>query len=115
MRSGLIFLVLGVLVACSQSRVRRYEELIEPQLGKANKDEMSRLLGAKPTKCEKVKLYEQCEYRTARERNDPVPGEYSTGLAGSPDLKPFAYFDVIHLYYDETEVLREWSPVKVAQ
>lgn len=104
--------VVFLLGACAQPRIRRYEVLIEPRVNKAKKDEMAQVFGA-PVKCEKVELFERCEYRTNKGRNDPTPETHRPALAGMPDLRPYEYFDVIHLYYDADERLKDWAPVSM--
>ena len=112
MRNLFLLLVLSVLVSCAQSRVRRFDELIEPKIGKATKSNMSQLLGT-PVKCIRVAALERCEYRTASQRNDPVPGVHIPKKGMGPDVSPYEYFDVIHVFYDDFRVVRDWAPVVI--
>ena len=120
--NGIIFFVLrvlevvlaltGVIVGCAHSRIRRYEKLLEPEIGLGTKADMRALFGA-PVNCNKSKGLERCEYRTARERNDPVPAVMMKTQGLGPDVSAYEYFDVLHLFYDDFGVLREWAPIVI--
>jgi len=111
------FFVIGlwVLVGCTSPRLKRYHDLIDPHVGKAKKEKMDSLLGV-PSSCKRTPSLKLCEYRTASERNEPVPGvlEKPKGFGG-PDVSPYEYFDVLHLFYDDFGVLQEWNPVVIQQ
>lgn len=107
-----ILFTIFLCLACTQTRVERYADLIEPHIDGAKKPEMNRILGA-PTYCREEGKFEKCEYRTARGRNESVPGIHHKQPAMGPDLTPYEHFDVIHLYYDSFSVLKEWQPIVV--
>lgn len=108
----LILLTIFVCLACTETRIERYTDIIEPHVGGTHKAEMNKILGA-PTFCKEEGKYEKCEYRTARGRNEPVPGVFRKEPAMGPDLTPYEHFDVLHLYYDSFAVLKEWEPIVV--
>lgn len=106
----LILLAIPICLACTETRVKRYSDMIEPHVGGASKSEMNKILGA-PTYCHDEGKYEKCEYRTSRGRNESVPGIFWKEPAMGPDLTPYEHFDVLHLYYDGFSVLKEWEPI----
>ena len=103
-------LALFITVACTESRVKRYDDLIGPEIGKGNKKEISKLLGP-PTFCNEKGKYEVCEYRTARGRNEQTPYVHRKEPAMAPDLTPYEHFDVIHVSYDGFGVVQAWEPI----
>jgi hypothetical protein len=102
-----------VLGGCVEGRVKRYQSLLNPMVGTAKKDEVSRLLGS-PTTCTTQPVGERCEYRTAKGRNDPVPSVYEKNTLG-PDLSPFEFYDVIQANYDGFGILKDWIPLVLSQ
>jgi hypothetical protein len=111
-RIAVLLSLILMFTACTESRVRKYEDLLEPLLGKAEKEEVDKLLGA-PASCQPVESYQRCEYRTSRGRNEPVPFTARKNAAMGPDLSPYEYFDVLALTYDGFNTLREWEPISV--
>lgn len=105
-----LFVLLGCLNGCTETRVKRYANLLEPHIDHAKKQEMTAFLGA-PTSCTQGEKYECCEYRTTRGRNETIPQIHKKEPGMGPDLAPYDYFDVIHLCYDGFGVLKEWDPV----
>ena len=101
-----------VFAACTEPRIKRYENQLEPLVNKGKKLQIGKMLG-QPVKCEPLEALERCEYRTARERNDPVPVVFKRESAMGPDVSPYEYFDVLHLFYDDSGVLKEWQPIVV--
>lgn len=108
----LILFIFLLLSACTETRIKRYTDIVEPHLGSASKSEMNKILGA-PTYCKDEGKYERCEYRTSRGRNESVPAIHRKEPAMGPDLTPYEHFDVLHLYYDGFAVLKEWEPIVV--
>jgi len=100
------------VTSCVQTRVKTYNALIEPRLGKSKKSEMRAVLG-NPIFCKQEEKYEKCEYRSAYSQNNPVPDMFRKSEAIAPDLSPYEYFDVLHLYYDGFHILQEWEPVVI--
>ena len=98
--------------SCTESRVKKYSDILEPLVGTAKKERLNEVLG-KPTFCKRELAYEQCEYRTSRGRNDPVPEVFRKSEGLGPDLSPYEYFDVLRLYYDDFGVLKEWDAVNI--
>ena len=107
------FLLLLFFTGCTESMVKRYADVIEPQLGSATKSDFRKLFGP-PAFCKPDKDWELCEYRTAHTRNYPTPRMYAKNPTFGPDLSPYEFFDVIHLYYNEWGILQEWDPVVVS-
>ena len=107
-------LITLLCVSCTELRVKKYQNLIEPNLGNAKKPEMDKLLG-NPIFCKQESRYEKCEYRTALGQNSQVPSIMRREQGLGPDLSPYDYFDVLHLYYDAFHTLREWEPVVLGQ
>ncbi|MBI4403429.1 MAG: hypothetical protein HY537_04670 [Deltaproteobacteria bacterium] len=103
-----------MLAGCTHTRVKFYHDLINPLVGSATKEKMNSLLGS-PTWCKQETSFEQCEYRTSRGRSEPVPAIHRQHESMGPDLSPYDYFDVLHLFYDDTKTLREWSPIVIQQ
>lgn len=108
--SGLMCLVILTLLSCTQTRVKKYEGILEPLVGKATKSQVNQLLGS-PVSCKQESRYEKCEYRSAFSQNDPVPEVFRKVEGLGPDLSPYEYFDVLHLYFDNFRILKEWEPV----
>lgn len=106
--------VLTVFSACSQTRVKKYADILDPRLGNAKKQEVGKLLGP-PTSCTAEQVGEKCEYRTARARNHPVPDVYRREGSLGPDLSPYDQFDVLQLRFDGFGVLKEWEPIFIHQ
>lgn len=102
------------MIGCTQSRVKKYQGLLEPLVGKASKVEVQKLLG-NPNYCKQESRYEKCEYRSAFSQNHPVPDMFRKSETSGPDLSPYEYFDVLHLYFDAFHILREWEPVVLMQ
>jgi hypothetical protein len=108
----LISCLIGILtLSCSQNRVKKYQNLLDPLVGKAKKDQINALIG-NPVSCKNENRYEKCEYRTAHAQNTPVPDMFKK--SEGPDLSPYEYFDVLYLYFDPFHVLKEWEPVVIA-
>ncbi len=107
-------LLCSLLISCSQTRVKKYQNVLEPLVGKAKKSEVNHLLG-NPVSCKQEPPYEKCEYRTAYSQNNPVPDMFRKSEALSLDLSPYEYFDVLHLYFDSFHILKEWEPIVLAQ
>lgn len=107
----LLALCIGLL-SCSHSRIERYRDALDSQLGNGKKTSLDQLLGM-PYLCKNIGVFERCEYRTASQRNHPVPIVYRKAPGFGPDLSPYDYFDVIYLYYDDFDVLQEWEPVVI--
>lgn len=109
---------IGVLIAslliigCTESRVKRYETMLQPLMGTAKKNDISKLLGA-PAFCVQEEAYERCEYRTSRGSNDPVPGVARQEASMGPDLSPYDYYDVLQIHYDNFGLLNQWEPIFV--
>lgn len=113
MRQLMLVGLLLTLTQCAHPRVARYRSTIEPHLNKSKKAELDALLGS-PVSCAPAKEgLERCEYRTASERNQKVPEIYRRNSAMGPDVSPYEFFDVLHLYYDSFGTLKEWTPVVV--
>lgn len=110
--SGCLLALLLLVTSCVQTRVKTYDALIEPRLGKSKKSEMRAVLG-NPIFCKQEEKYEKCEYRSAYSQNNPVPDMFRKSEAIAPDLSPYEYFDVLHLYYDGFHILQEWEPVVI--
>lgn len=106
-----LFWLLALVVACTQPRTRRYSEVIDPMVGSGKKEELDKLLG-NPAFCQQESAFQKCEYRTAMGRNDPTPVIFSKATT-MPDVSPYEYFDVIHLFYDDRRVLKEWQAIVV--
>lgn len=107
--------LLGVFIfasACTQPTVKRYEITLERKVGTAKKPEIDKLLG-NPVSCQRENSVQKCEYRTLQAGNYPVPAVYDKQPAIGPDVSPYDYFDVLHLFYDEEGILRDWQPVVV--
>lgn len=107
-----IFLSMLVLPSCTHTALRRYGDLIEPQIGRANKADMARQLGS-PENCKSDGNYENCEFRTSRGKNAQVPAVHQRAPGMGPDLSPYEHFDVISLQFDSLGVLRGWKPERV--
>jgi hypothetical protein len=108
-----LFLLLfaATVLSCTQPRTKRYSDMIDPLVGSAKKEEVDRLLGV-PAFCRQETALQKCEYRTASGRNAPTPEVFSKKTT-IPDVSPYEYFDVIHLFYDDRRVLKEWQAVVV--
>ena len=50
--------------------------------------------------------------KQATGRNAPTPMVF-TKSSTMPDVSPYDYFDVIHLFYDDQRVLTEWQPIVI--
>lgn len=109
--------ILGVsflVISCTQSRVKKYEGMLAPLVGKASQNQINALLG-NPSFCRQENRFEMCEYRTATAHNTPVPDMFRKSESLGPDLSPYEYFDVLHLYFDSFHVLKEWEPFVTPQ
>jgi hypothetical protein len=106
-------LFLLLLCACTEHRVKRYAEILEPRVGVATKEEVTAQLG-QPAFCRPDSQYQLCEYRTASGRNAQTPEVYrrQSGFGG-PDVSPYEHFDVIHAYFDNFGTLRDWKAIVV--
>ncbi len=107
------FLFCLLILSCTQTRVKKYQGMLEPLLGKAKQSEVNALLG-NPISCKQEGRFEKCEYRTTSAQNNPVPDMFRKSEGIGPDLSPFEYFDVLHLYFDAFHILKEWEPVVIA-
>ena len=87
--------------------------MLEPKVGNAKKEEINKLLG-NPAWCSKEEGREKCEYRTSHASNAPVPDMYRKEEALGPDLSPYDHFDVLHIYFDSTGVMKDWEPIVLA-
>jgi len=106
----LSFLVLVSLVSCTHSRAKRYSELLDKLIGNEKKDRVASVLGA-PARCNAAEGGELCEYRTAAGRNLASPGVQTPTPGFGPDVSPYDHFDVIHVYYNDVGLMREWEPI----
>jgi len=107
------FLIVGtffILGGCTEPRVKTYEGILEPRVGKSKKDEIDKILG-NPTSCQDIDGIQKCEYRSSRANNQPVPDVYRKQEGMGPDLSPYDRYDVLHLKYDSFGILKEWEPV----
>ena len=102
-----------LLIGCTETRVKRYGNILDPLVGTARKTQVNRKLGI-PAFCQLESPLERCEYRTARGRNEQIPYIHQK-REGFPDLSPYEHFDVLHLYYDGFGILRDWEPVVMIQ
>ena len=105
-------LLILVLVSCTEMRVKKYNDLLNPRVGTAKKEEVGKLLG-NPVSCSQELEGEKCEYRTSHARNHPVPDVYRQERALGPDLSPYDHFDVLHVRYDGFGILKSWEPVVI--
>ncbi len=110
MKGFILLLAIFITVACTESRIKRYSDLIEPSIGNGTKREITQNLGA-PTFCKQEPKYEVCEYRTARGRNEPVPYVHKKDPAMSFDLTPYEHYDVIQVSFDGFGVAQNWEPI----
>lgn len=99
-----------LLSGCTEFKIKKYQSILDSKLGSAKKAEINQILGS-PVWCTTEAGSEKCEYRTSYANNQPVPDVYRKGDATSPDLSPYDRFDVLHLFYDATGVLKDWEPV----
>ena len=106
----LFVLSLVVFCSCTETRIKRYSDILEPHVGNTSKVEMDRLLGG-PAYCRAEGKYQLCEYRTAIGRNEQIPYVHLKNDAMGPDLSPYEHFDVLQLYYDDFGTLRDWKPI----
>lgn len=102
------------MTSCTQSRVKRYQAILEPKIGKSTKSQISTILG-NPVSCLQEAKYEKCEYRSAYTQNGPIPDMFRKSEGIGPDLSPYEYFDVLHLYFDAFHILQEWEPIVIAR
>lgn len=100
--------LLFLLIGCTEPRVKRYATILDPLLGSANKKEVSKALKVSPVSCKPESGGEQCEYRTAAGRNEPLPITHRQSSFGGPDLSPLDYYDVIFVSYDGLGVFKDW-------
>lgn len=100
------------LIACTEGRVKKYRDILEPRIGTGKKDEIDKLLG-NPAWCKEEGGAQKCEYRSSRANNEPVPDVYRRNEGMGPDVSPYDRFDVLHLQYDGFGVLKEWEPVMI--
>ena len=107
---SLVFL----LSACAQSRVNKYNGLLESKVGRSDRNDVGRILG-EPVKCSPEGDLEKCEYRTASAKNHPVPDVFKKQPAMGPDVSPYEHYDVLHLYYGKDGLLKEWKPVVILE
>lgn len=110
MKGFIGLLAIFLIAACTESRIKRYSDIIEPSIGSGTKRDFTKLLGA-PTFCRQDAKYEVCEYRTARGRNEPVPYVHKKDPAMGPDLTPFEHYDVIQISFDGFGVAQSWDPL----
>jgi len=110
MNHFLVFSTLVVLMtSCAEHRVKRYQDMLDKHVGVTQKKELDRQLG-EPTQCRPDGSMKLCEYRTAAGRNEQVPYVHQK-KEGFPDLSPYEHYDVLHLFYDDFNVLRDWKAV----
>jgi hypothetical protein len=98
------------VVACTQTRLRRYGELLDPLVGGESKAKVATILGA-PSRCESYDGGQRCEYRTAAGRNTASIGVLAPNPAMGPNLAPYEHFDVINVYFNNVGLMREWEPI----
>jgi hypothetical protein len=106
------YLIVGVavfLTSCAEYRIKRYQHLLDTHVGSSPKPTLDKLLG-EPASCRPDGNLKLCEYRTSAGRNEQVPYVHQK-KQGFPDLSPYEHYDVLHLFYDDFDVLREWRPV----
>ncbi len=101
-----------ILSACTTTRGKFYEDTLEPMVGVSKFHDVNKQLGS-PTTCVPDVGLTRCEYRTAVARNLPVPAFARRVPGMGPDLSPYEYFDVLYVYYDDTGLLKEWTPMVV--
>lgn len=106
-----LFFIVGIL-GCTEPRVKKYSNILEPRVGSGKKDEIDRLLG-NPTWCKEKEGLQKCEYRSSRANNAPVPDVFRKEEGMGPDLSPYDRYDVLHLTYDGFGVLKDWEPVVI--
>lgn len=99
---------------CSQLRVQRYQSMLDPLVGNAERKEVDKLLGH-PASCQALELGNRCEYRTLAQRNHTVPDAHRPMPGFGPDLSPYEYFDVLSLDYDVFGKFKSWEPVVILQ
>ncbi len=104
--------LLLTLLSCTEPRVKKYQDILEPRVGSGKKEEIDKLLG-NPTWCKDEDGTQKCEYRSSRANNSPVPDVYKKEEGMGPDLSPYDRYDVLHLKYDGFGVLKDWEPVVV--
>lgn len=107
-----ILLGLFIVSGCAQTRVRRYQGVLDPMLGNGTKIQVAKKLG-NPANCAPLGTGERCEYRTAILRNDPVPAVHQKTVEMGPDLSPYEYFDVLQADFDGFGVLKDWQPIVI--
>lgn len=106
-------MVLGLLLTgCTQPTIRKYSDMLDPKIGVASKDDITRFLGA-PASCRQTLNYEDCEFRTSRARNAPVPAVHQKHPSIGPDLSPYEQFDDLSLQFDSLGTFRGWKPLRV--
>ncbi len=105
----IIFSFFIFFISCSYPRIKHYESLLDNKIGVADKEAISKLLGS-PVFCDKNMALERCEYRTSAGRTEIVP-EVVKKTETWPDLSPYDYYDVIHLFYDDKGILRDWKAI----
>lgn len=108
--AGLLALV--AFVGCTTSRVKMYQDIVDPLVGTSKKADVNRVLGS-PASCAREEGFEKCEYHTSAARNEPVSYMSHKEPGYEINLSPYDSFDVLHLYYDDVGVLKDWSPVVV--
>jgi hypothetical protein len=103
--------VLSILAAlalarCASTPVDRYRAQLQPLVGHGDKTQVAAVLG-QPALCRPEGAVETCEYRVARPRpiSNPVPS-----APAILDLQPR---DVIHAYFDDKGVLRDWQALVI--
>lgn len=100
------------LSGCTEKRVKKYQDVLEPRISKAKKTEIDKMFGT-PEKCIQEGPHLKCEYRTAAMRNTPVSDMYRKEPGMGPDLTPYDHFDVIHVFFDGLGVMQDWKPIVV--
>lgn len=106
-------LCLILLSSCVESRVKKYQALLEPERQRGKRSEIELQLGP-ANRCIPEGRYLRCEYLTAKASNVPVGSVYRKQPGMGPDLSPYDQFDVLHLLYDSFGVLQEWYPITIA-
>jgi len=107
-------LLVALSGSCTTTRVKRYQNLLDPLIGSSKRTEVNHLLGT-PVFCRPEGDRELCEYRTSAARNFTVPDMHRKAEAMGPDLSPYDQFDVLHVYYDGFDTFKEWEPFVIIE
>jgi len=95
---------------CVENRIKKFDALLNPLLGHAQKKQVSEALG-NPVKCRLDQSGETCEYRSAAGRNDSVPAVHRKEPGFGPDVSPYDAYDPIQVQFDAVGVMKDWKPL----